>query len=86
MANPDPVTCTKDTWVLVAEDVTNCTIHKMIKTPKYLHTYVVANDPAPTDLSKAVEWNDSSLICNFAEDSDVYIYAKDAAGKVRVDS
>ena len=86
-SNPDTVTCTKDAWVKAADSVENCVIHKMDNKPsRYFHTYRVEDDTAPSDLSDAVEFDTPQVLCNFDEPCDVYIFAKDDAGKVRVDS
>jgi hypothetical protein len=93
-SNPANVTCSKDTWVKVATATQSCTIHKRnsgfdsttkLKTAWY-HTYVVTADPAPTGATYAIPWTENTL--RFAADTacDVYIFAANAAGSVRVDA
>ena len=85
MADPVAVTCTKDTWVKVASSVTNGQIHKLDYKAFYLRQYVDAGNPAPTNLTLAVRFDDDSLGISGASAMDVYIYCKRADGKVRVD-
>ena len=93
-SNPAIVSCTVDTWILVAEDVQSCTLHKKTKgfdsTNKnktvWYHTYTVADDGTPSDMSTAIPWPESSLVFEADADCDVYIYAAHATGSVRVDA
>jgi hypothetical protein len=86
MANPAIVTCTKDTWVKVATNVTAGQLHILSGAPsQYLHTYRVTGGDAPTTLAEAVVISQVSLPISAAAAIDVYIYASGAAGSVRVD-
>jgi len=86
-SNPSAVTCTKDAWVKVADSVLSCTIHIMQTSPsKYLHTYRVEDDPAPTNDNDAVPFDDHSIHAEFDDYVDIYVKAVGAAGKVRLDS
>lgn len=85
-ANPVTITCTADTWVLVADGVTTGSIYLLDRSPaKYLQTIRVDGDAAPTDLSDAAEVTGKSVAISSDDAIDVYIYAVGAAGKVRVD-
>jgi len=87
MANPDTITCTADTWTLVAEDVQSCIIHKIGTSPAtYKQTYRVANDSAPSDDTDAAAWLGQSLVVNFDYDVDIYIKAVTYDGDVRIDT
>lgn len=86
-SNPSVVTCTADTWVKVADSVTSCKIHKTEFSPaKYLQTYRVEDDPAPTNDNDAVIFEGLTLFVDEDAEIDVYIKAIGAAGEIRLDS
>lgn len=83
--NPVVVTCTADTWVLAAEDVTTGTIHTLSSRPaKYLHTFRLTGEAAPTTQAGAVAFS-GSLPISSDQAIDVYIMAIRNAGSVRAD-
>lgn len=89
MADPLPVTCTKDQWTLVAQNVVTGMLWRMEKTASYFQTYRMTGGTAPSGTTEAVPiFRDGEP--DFEEISgnqaiDVYIYCKVANGKVRVD-
>lgn len=86
-SNPSVVTCTADTWVKVADSVQTCIIHKTEFAPaKYLQTYRLEDDTAPSNDNDAVIFDKLSLVVNVDEAIDVYIKAVGVAGEVRLDS
>lgn len=89
MANPVLVTCTKDTWVKVATNVTVGQVHKMTEAPaQYNHTYRDTGEAAPTLKSEGVQIfikNENSIPIAAEAGIDVYIMALEADGIVRVD-
>ena len=85
MADPVLVTCTKDTWVKVATNVTTGLVWKTNENPNYLQTYVMTGNPAPSDLSKAVPIDTWPIPISATAGIDVYIYAQGAAGEIRID-
>jgi hypothetical protein len=86
MANPAIVTCTKDTWVKVATNVTAGQVHILSNAPnQYSQTYRATGEAAPTTLAEAVTMSTVSLPISASAAIDVYIYAHGAAGSVRVD-
>jgi hypothetical protein len=86
-SNPAIVVCTKNTWVKVATNVTTAVIWKRSLTPsKYFQTYRLTGAAAPTDLSTAISWLEQSLTMTNSAAIDIYIYASDSAGEVRVDA
>lgn len=85
MANPALIVCTKDTWIKVASAVTSGMVRKITKGVSYLHTYRVASDPTPSNITDAVKFLGDSIPISASAAIDVWIYAQGAAGKVRVD-
>ena len=87
MANPTIVNCAADTWVKVATNVTNGQIHVKDTSPRYLSTYRVTGDPAPTDDADSVQLFASTPYSYISSTVaiDVYVKAIGEAGKVRVD-
>lgn len=85
------VTCTANTWVKVATNVTTGMIHKVKNNPAvYLQAFVPTGDPAPSGRSAGVDAFKDSISHSTAkiENSsavDVYIWADESAGQVRVD-
>jgi len=88
MANPVSVTCTADTWVKVATNVTSGNIGKQSNLPdKYVRTYKLTGEAAPTDDDEAgpiFTCCDSATIGHSVA-IDVYIKAIGAAGAVVVE-
>jgi hypothetical protein len=87
MADPVVTTLTKDTWVKVATGVTTGLIHKMSKGINILQTYRDTTNPAPTDLTDAIRAFGDSHTEQISAGSpiDVYLYAQNQDGKVRID-
>ncbi len=89
MADPVLKTCTADTWIEVATNVTSAIIHKISTSPNiYKQTYVDTGNPAPADDSKAVAAFNGcdSFIHSTSAAADIYIKAVSANGLVRVDA
>ncbi len=89
MTAPSVHTITADTWVKVATNITTCVIWKMSSKPNvYMQTYRMTGGAAPTDLSDAVPifQGIDYMTITAAAAIDVYIYAKNVNGKVRVDA
>jgi len=89
MAN-NPVTfdLAVDTWVKVATAVTAGVVRRLSTLPeRYLQTIRVTGDPAPTTDADAARLFTSNDYAGISSDSaiDVYVKARGAAGKVRVD-
>jgi len=84
MANPAIIVCPANTWKKVASGVTSGVVTPFIENVRYSQTYRVASDPVPTDLSDAVYFGEPHLISSSSA-IDVYIYAHNKAGSVRVD-
>lgn len=85
MANPIIVACAADTWVKVATGITSGNIHiRDTKPNRYLQTYRLTTQAAPTDDADAIPFDPSVLIATSAS-SDIYVKAIGAAGSVRVD-
>jgi hypothetical protein len=85
MADPVIVACPKDAWTKVATNVTNGQVHKLDVKAFYLRQYVDTGGSAPTDLTKAIRFDNESLPLSFSGGADVYLYCKRFAGSVRVD-
>lgn len=89
MANPQFVDCPKDVWTLVATNVVTGQLWRAELGARYLHTYRDTGDAAPTlrdegmpifvDTEKDVETISATL------GIDVYVYAANQDGRVRVD-
>jgi hypothetical protein len=93
MADPVVVVCAEDTWVKVATNATTGMVWALSVAPNmYLCTYRDTGNPAPADDDDAVIFPSSSpddtnpgLPISASAGIDVYIKAKGAEGKVRVD-
>lgn len=88
MSASAPITCTANTWVKVATNVTSATIHKIGLGPNvYRQTYVATGAAAPANDNNAVlAFGDcDSFIFSESAASDVYIKAVGVAGSVRTD-
>jgi len=88
LANPSVVACALNTWTKVANGVAGTTIHPWLNGRTiYSWTYRVAGDPAPSDNTDELRLNKSTNLCTDDTNTmDVYVYAKVAAGSVRVDN
>jgi len=88
MANPAIVSCTKDTWVLVAQNVTAGAIYNMAPTVQYMQTYRMTGQAAPSaDTDAVLAFDDPfvPLVISAPAAIDVYLKAVGVAGSVRVD-
>ena len=88
MANPVLVACAKGAWTKVATNVQTGFIHKVSGAPNgYLQTYRDTGDAAPTlETQGVVAFENSGTEAILATAGiDVYIWAQNAAGEVRVD-
>lgn len=86
MANPVIVACPEGAWTKVATAVTGGVVYIKDNPPGGLyHTNRLTTAAAPTGLTEAVPIIDGKLTISVAASSDIYIYAKGAAGSVRVD-
>ena len=89
MAASAPITCTANTWVKVATNVTSATIHKLSVSPNiYKETHVATGAAAPANENNAILAFSGcdSFIFSASAASDVYIKAVGVAGSVRTDS
>jgi len=90
MANPKIVSLKADTWVKVAEGVTDGVIKKLSNSPSmYLETYRMAGGNPPTGTEEGCllfsdVWIYGSFIGN-DNPIDVYVRAVGSDGKIRVD-
>ncbi len=87
MADPVLVVCALGSWTKIATNVTTGIVHRKDSDAKYFQTYRMTGNPAPSDLTDAVQIftkEDSAEISNSAA-IDVYIYCQVDAGLVRVD-
>jgi hypothetical protein len=85
MADPVIVPCTKDAWTKVATAVTAGQVWLKDVRPYYRQAYVMTGNPAPTDLSKAVDFQGLVMEIKAQAAIDVYLYSGGSAGSVRVD-
>ena len=87
MANPVFVTCAKDAWTKVATNVQTGFVHMVLGANGYLQAYVDTTDPAPTLETQGVVAfeNSGTEAISATAGIDIYIWAHDKAGKVRVD-
>lgn len=87
MANPATVSCDADVWTKVATAVKSGQVSIKNNAPRvYRCTYVVTADPAPSDDSVALAFDeDGSLPISADEEIDVYIKPVGANGLVIVE-
>lgn len=88
MAASTPITCTANTWVKVATNVTSAIIHKLSLSPNvYKQTYVNTGAAAPANDNNAIlAFGDSDeYVFSDSTASDIYIKAVGVAGSVRTD-
>jgi hypothetical protein len=86
MADPTVTAIAKDTWTLVATNVTTGRVHPLIVGPRYFHTYRDTGGTAPTGLSEAVEFTGGELAIEPSVAADVYVICTVETGSVRVDT
>jgi hypothetical protein len=87
MANPLIVACAKDVWTKVATGVKvgNIWVKDKPLNGFMMHTYKLTTDPAPTLETEAISILGQGIRIDHSVLIDVYIYAKNDAGSVRVD-
>lgn len=89
MANPAIVSCTANTWVKVATNVTSGKIYRLKKkTATYLQTYRLTGQAAPTTIEEGVEMflpDNSPELISASAGIDVYVYCIGVIGSIRVD-
>jgi hypothetical protein len=88
MADPVLVACPEDAWTLVASNVTSGQIWNKKTDARYYQTYRDTGQPAPTDLTDAVnafDGTENNEIISAAAGIDVYLYCEGDDGLVRVD-
>ena len=88
MADPVLVTCTADAWTKVATNVTAGKVKIVSNDPdQYLETYRDTGGTAPsgTPGEEAILVNGEVVTIGASAGIDVYLYARGAAGRVRVD-
>lgn len=84
MTDPAIVTCTKDTWVKVATNVTKCRVDVRLTGPKYAYTYVDTGHAAPTGVTFAIPVSGGHFIIDIVTAADIYVLAQGLAGSVQV--
>lgn len=87
MVNPAHIACGANQWTIVATNTTEGQLHKQTNGPVYLQTYKETGEQAPSARSEGVlvfELEDS-LPISAGAGIDVYIWASDKPGSVRVD-
>ncbi len=85
MANPLFVECLKDVWTKVATNVNHGQISKSIFSVDYLHTYRLSGDAAPVDEENGLRFVSPTVPIISIRAIDVYIFAQNKDGEVRVD-
>jgi hypothetical protein len=94
MADPANKTCTENTWVKIATNVTAGQVHKQKKvadttgkTLKYLQTYVMTGGAAPVGTEIGVPMFDETAHETISASAgiDPYVYCMGGDGLVRVD-
>jgi len=88
MANPSTISCSQGSWQKVADNVTNGLVKRQINSEDVLfyETYRLHGVAAPTDLTDASTWwYNQDLIINSADPIDVYVYAQNKSGTVKVE-
>ena len=87
MADPVAVPCPANQWTIIAANVEIGIVDKKLKDPNiYLHTYRETGGAAPTDPEEGVplfEFSSQEAISS-STPIDVYVYARNNAGEVRV--
>ncbi len=89
MSNPVFVDCLANQWTKITTAVVTGQIWRIGRKPQYLHTYRETGDSAPTERSDGVlafplEDIDSEDISS-SSPIDIYLYAIEFDGRVRVD-
>jgi len=83
MANPEKKNLPADTWVRVAQNVTTGFVFVKKYGPKYITTYRMTGNSAPSHIKTAVPVSDSFNI-ESDDPIDVYVMAQNKAGEVIV--
>lgn len=88
MANPVNVAVPKNTWTLVAANVTDGVIDiKKYRYNDFYKTYVITGDPAPAgdqNIDTAMNVLGEEIIISAQSAIDVYLYSKDRDGEAVV--
>jgi len=90
MNNPVVFECPKGTWVKIATGITNGTVYRLTAANKYIQTYRVTGDAAPTtkddgaQLFGVEDQNSARIICDTA--ADIYVMCVSQDGSVRIDT
>jgi hypothetical protein len=84
---PVLIDCPKDTWTLVAANVTTGFLRIKKTTPMYYHTWRATGETAPSNFDDAValEKPCHTFGLSFVDPADIYIYCKSGDGQVRMD-
>lgn len=90
MKKPEILQIETNKWVCVAHNATQLTLHKLSSVPhmpQYYWTYRPAgSEEVPTSFEESVCWATASLpLLDFTGPVDVYIWAQEFSGKIRVD-
>ena len=86
MANPILVDCPAGQWTLVATNVVTGFIYtKQARSTIYMHTYRLTGEAAPTNRDEGVQFISVAPIVA-TQGIDVYIWAENDNGRVRVDA
>lgn len=86
MANPVIVACPANAWTKAATNVQVGNIWLMNTDPgAYLQTYRLTGEAAPTEKSEGVLVPHPGMAIDSSPAIDVYVYAVNDAGSVRVD-
>lgn len=85
MANPVITPVAAGSWVKVATNVTNVSVHALIHTTVYGWTYRLTTAPAPTLDTESVALARAGQNFCSANAFDLYIKCESSAGSVRID-
>lgn len=88
MSNPVIVSCSQNSWKLVAQNTTKGIIKRHFESIGLLffETYKMTGESVPSDLSTASIWGfDEDILINSEDPIDVYVYAINKSGKVKVE-
>lgn len=87
MANPVVTSCVQDAWTKVATNTVGCVIWPTNDAPKkYLHTFRLTGDAAPTLRSEGALIDGASVPIPSEVGIDAYVWCVGAAGSVKVDN
>ena len=85
MADPVTVAITANTWVKVATNVISGNVRILNQSPEYLQSYRDTGGVAPTARIEGAKLDPPGAPIAAISGIDVYVYAIDTAGSVRVD-